>query len=123
MRLDPISLGIFFKLPIKDEFVDITKEYVEKYFVRNKAQYLHIIAKKWLRAPNRGKSQLPPTLHKSVFVEDISNMVIFLNRSMGNEDSGNFQEWMFLFINTICIDNQYIDWGEIISNNLHNQLT
>lgn len=58
----------------------------------------------------------------SMLMEDIANMVIFLNRVTRNEDSNDLEGWMFLFINIICEGIQFINWAEIISDNLCDQL-
>jgi len=50
-------------------------------------------------------------------------MIVLLHRVMGDEKVANFEMWMFLFVNVICAGNQFIDWGSIISDNLHYQLT
>ena len=62
-------------------------------------------------------------LRRNIFNEDISAMVVLLNRVVGNQTAEDFQDWMFLYISTITTGKQFIDWGEMISDVLHHQLT
>ena len=62
-------------------------------------------------------------LHRNIFNEAISNMIVLLNRVVGNQTAEDFQDWMFLYISTITTGKQFIDWGEMISDALHHQLT
>lgn len=91
VKLDPISIAIVFRLPFRDQFIEVDKEYAYSYFVNNEAQCLNNIARKWLAKPRRGKTRLPKIIHKSLLMEDIANMVILLNRVMGNEDSNDLK--------------------------------
>ena len=78
-RLDPASISITFRLPVREEFVEISKEGAQGYFHQNKKTCLNIIARSWLDQPRRGQSQLPKMLRRNIFNEDISDMIILLN--------------------------------------------
>ena len=53
-RLDLVSISITFKLPIREEFIEITKEGSQGYFHQNKKTCLNAIARSWLDQPRRG---------------------------------------------------------------------
>ena len=58
-------------------------------------------------------------LRRNIFNEDIFDMIVLPNRVVGNQMVEDFQDWMFLFINSITTRKKIIDWGEMISDALH----
>ncbi len=50
-RLDPVSISIIFKLPVREEFTKISKEGAQGYFHQNKKTCLNVIARSWLDQP------------------------------------------------------------------------
>lgn len=121
-KLDPVSIAIIFKLPFRDQFTKVDREYVDNYFINNETHYLNNIARKWLAKSRKGKIQLPKIIYRSLMIEDIANMVIFLNQITRNEELNDLEGWMFLFINLIYEGIQFINWAKIISNNFCDQL-
>lgn len=49
-------------------------------------------------------------------------MIVLLNKIMGNPQGAPFEPWMYYFINEIMNEVKMIDWAQMISNNLDNQL-
>lgn len=121
-KLDLVSIAIVFILPFRDQFTEVDKECANSYFINNEAHCLNNIVRKWLAKPRKGKTHLPKIIDRSLLMEDIANMVIFVNHVTRNEDSNNLEGWMFLFINIVYEGIQFINWAEIISNNLCDQL-
>ena len=89
-RLDPISISITFRFPVRQEFIEISKEGAQGYFHQNKKTCLNVIARSWLDQPRRGLSQLPRMLRRNIFNEDISDMIVRLSRMVGNQTTKYF---------------------------------
>lgn len=80
VRLDPISITIAFRLPIKAQYANIDLRTAKEYCVANQTQCLNTVARSWLSQPRKGKSQLAKSIHRSSLKEDVANMVTLLSR-------------------------------------------
>lgn len=58
--------------------------------------------------------------YQSDFVEEVNNLVTFLNRVMGLLTSSIFEEWMWYFIEEILREDTKFHWDKMISDNIHN---
>lgn len=85
--------------------------------------YEAIVNHSWLDKPRKGASKLQrKSLVRAYFKEDIGDMIVLLNRIMGNPQGAPFEPWMYYFINEIMNGVKMIDWARMISDNLDSQL-
>lgn len=61
-------------------------------------------------------------MHWSHFAREILDMIVLLHRLKGNKNVHDFEEWMYLFIVVIIHGKQFIDWGSLISQQIHTKI-
>lgn len=71
------------------------------------------ILKSWFQKPRGAKGNLSKTLFGSDLKLEIVNILVLLHRLRGEEDALNFVESFFL-VKVICIDEQYVDWMQLV---------
>lgn len=72
--------------------------------------------------PREGKYQFLRGLHINNFSNKISNIIVLLYRSRGNEKAHKFEEWMYLFIQVVLTRNQLLDWKQLISDWMYDMM-
>ncbi|KAH9311131.1 hypothetical protein KI387_026166, partial [Taxus chinensis] len=92
-------------------------------FNQDSDNYKARVAKSWLKNPKKGASRLSKTLFRADFNEELSDFIILLARVMGLPSTNEFHFWMCPLINMVCEGTQNINWAEIISMNLAEQLS
>lgn len=112
------TLGIPERETIEEMYVAIGDEF----FRMNEEWGKNSIARNWLKSEKKGKSQFPSKLKRVHFKDEISNAITLLHRVVGNAYLDSFEFWMCHFILLICSENKFIDWAEIISYHLYEQL-
>ena len=69
-----------------------------------------------------GGSRLPKPLKIKHFIKEIEDIVLLMNRVKGNDHAFHWESWMYLFIQKIVEGEKFIDWADLIAENLHRGL-
>ena len=72
--------------------------------------------------PIEGGSRLPKPLTIEHFIKEIADIILLLNRIKGNEHAFHWESWMYFFIQKIVEGAKFIDWSDLIVENLHRGL-
>lgn len=88
----------------------------------NKKSYDSIITQTWLLKPALGGSRLPKPLTIKHFIKEISDILFLLNRVKGNDHTFHWENWMYVFVQKIVEGDKFIDWVDLIAENLHKGL-
>lgn len=122
MRITPevisCALSILERETIEEMFVAVG----DNFFRMNEECCKNSIAKNWLKSEKKGKSQFPSKLKRVHFKDEILDVITLLHQVVGNAYSKYFEFWMCRFILIICSEKQIIEWAEIISYHLNEQL-
>jgi len=111
-----------FDIPSYKTTIFCDKESALQLYLAGPEKCMEVINNNWLVQPMPHVSKVPKKLHKSDFHQEINYMVVFLNRIMGCPQSANFEPWMFFYIEEIISGKRMIDWAEMISSNIDDQL-
>ncbi|KAH9293560.1 hypothetical protein KI387_041236, partial [Taxus chinensis] len=65
----------------------------------------------------------PRIIPRSDFIQEINDIITLLSWVFGLPESNVFQGWMYQFMVTIKKNQQGIDWGTLISNEIDSQMT
>lgn len=99
--------------------VYVTKDEADRMYQDHLEEYDAIVNHSWLDKPRKGASKLQrKSLVRAYFKEDIVDMIVLLNRIMGNPQGASFEPWMYYLINEIMNGVKMIDWARMISDNL-----
>lgn len=108
-----------FRIPKYHNVVYVTKDEVDRMYRDHLEEYDTIVNHSWLDKPRKGASKLQrKSLVRAYFKEDIGDMIVLLNRIMGNPQGASFKPWMYYFINEIMNGVKMIEWVRMISDNL-----
>ncbi|KAH9317656.1 hypothetical protein KI387_019425, partial [Taxus chinensis] len=122
-KLDAAAIGAALRIPELDNAIVVSQVQAQAMFDQDSDKYRARVAKSWLKNPKKGASRLTKTLIRADFNEELSDFIILLARVMGLPSTSEFHFWMCPLISMVCEGTQNINWAEIISMNLTEQLS
>lgn len=111
-----------FHLPEPRDMIYISIEGAKAVYEDDPKACLEIINKYWLLKSRPSKSKMPSRPHRVDFKDEFRDFITLLNRVVGAPQSFYFENWMFLFIETVTHGKDTINWERLISNSLDVQL-
>ena len=99
----------------------VTMDQATQFYNDNQDDYFALLKKKWLREGRKGVSRIT-RLYQHDFKPEYGDLIILLNRVMGQPEGLQFGTWMYYFIDEIENGKVRFDWAGVISRNLELQL-
>lgn len=78
--------------------------------------------KTWFQKPRISNSNVPKTLFDLDLKPKIIDILVLIHRLRGEEEALNFVEQFFFLVQVIYVDEQYIDWAQLVSEILSSPL-
>ncbi|KAH9306929.1 hypothetical protein KI387_011333, partial [Taxus chinensis] len=122
-KLDAAAIGAALRILEMENAIVVSRDQAQAMFDQDSDKYKTRVAKSWLKNPKKGASRLTKTLFRADFNEELSDFIILLARVMGFPSTNEFHFWMCPLISMVCKGTQNINWAEIISMNLAEQLS
>ncbi|KAH9305866.1 hypothetical protein KI387_010270 [Taxus chinensis] len=123
IRLDAEFINYCLKIPVRKVVTSISIQDADSRWEKHRADCVSIMNSRYMKKP-RSPSKFPRTLLRSNLVQEVDDVVKLLCRINGKANAYTFRTWMYAFIRTIEINkvDSIINWSEIISNNIGEQL-
>ncbi|KAH9329023.1 hypothetical protein KI387_001131 [Taxus chinensis] len=123
IRLDAQFINYCLKIPTRPVVTTISMLDAGNRWEKHKADCVGIMNSKYMKKP-RSPSKFLRTLPRSNLVQEVDDITKLLCRINGEANTHNFYSWMYAFIRTIEINkaDSIINWAEIISDNIGEQL-
>ena len=122
VRISETSVSSALRIPHKEPYEPWTFEKPEHLYCDRKKNYDSVVAQTWLLRPAEGGSRFPKPLTIEHFIKEIVDIMLLLNRVKGNARAFLWESWMYLFIQKIVEGEKFIDWADLIAENLHRGL-
>ncbi|KAH9321752.1 hypothetical protein KI387_016391, partial [Taxus chinensis] len=123
IRLDAEFINYCLKIPVRKVVTSISIQDADSRWEKHRVDCVSIMNSRFMKKP-RSPSKFPRTLPRSNLVQEADDVVKLLCRLNGEANAYTFRTWMYAFIRTIEINkvDSIINWSEIISSNIGEQL-
>ncbi|KAH9323931.1 hypothetical protein KI387_018570 [Taxus chinensis] len=123
IKLDGGYFDDLLKLPNFEEYGDVDLKSAQKSWDNDQEDCIKHVNKKFLIKAKPAVSRFPRLVPRSDFIQEINDIITLLSRVFGFPESNVFQGWMYQFMVIIKKNQQGIDWGSLISNEIDSQMT
>lgn len=111
------------RIPLHEIYEDWTISSSYTKLSTDVTEFNNTIAKGWLFKYERGGSRLPCPLTREHMIPEIKDVITLLNRVKGNPHTFHWEKWTYFLILSILGEDKFIDWADIISTRLQEELS